>query len=343
MQFGSLRDPRNLSGSLSLLFSLSLSLSLSPAPALSLSPSLSLSQALPLALALWLSLSVSLSLSLSVSVTLAVAVALSVFVVFLVVLVIDNLGIARLQHGTFVAVFVATMISLCIGFPAILASSSAWKDAGPLLLFVGLLTLINAPFDWASLGLTRALLRRGLELGGWWPYFFALMDAALAAVIITFLAATMVIGVQAFDTVAVHSGGNPVLPLGELFDGVATRPSEPEYWWLYTLLISSMIPSLINMAIGGVAFVRGVPGLGSLVLRFLYHGKAVAPHNRAWIALVLTIQVFVGGGLGLAAQAFLAYGIIWHVLPQFGLHILDVAHDLADFNLPERAWALLIG
>jgi hypothetical protein len=29
--------------------------------------------------------------------------------------------------------------------------------------------LLNAPFDWASLGLTRALLRRGLELGGWWP------------------------------------------------------------------------------------------------------------------------------------------------------------------------------
>ena len=42
---------------------------------------------------------------------------------------------------------------------------------------VGLLTLLNAPFDWASLGLTRALLRRGLELGGWWPYLLALVDA----------------------------------------------------------------------------------------------------------------------------------------------------------------------
>jgi hypothetical protein len=34
-----------------------------------------------------------------------------------------------------------------------------------------------------SLGLTRALLRRGLELGGWWPYLLALVDAALAGVI----------------------------------------------------------------------------------------------------------------------------------------------------------------
>jgi hypothetical protein len=247
------------------------------------------------------------------------------------------------MHGTPLAVFVVAMIALCIGLPAAYASTTHWNLSGPILLFAGLLSLLNAPFDWTSLGLTRALLRRGLELGGWWPYFFSLIDAALASVIITLLAATMVVGVQAFDTVAVHGGGNPVLPLRELFDGVATHPSDPEFWWLYALLISSMIPSLINMAMGGFAFVRGVPGLGSLVLRFMYDGKAVAPHNRKWIALVLTIQVFVGGGLGLAAQTFLAYVIIWHVLPQFGFHILDVARDIADFNLPERVWALFIG
>jgi hypothetical protein len=40
--------------------------------------------------------------------------------------------------------------------------------ANPMLLFLGLLTLLNAPFVWVSLGLTRALLRWGLELGGWW-------------------------------------------------------------------------------------------------------------------------------------------------------------------------------
>jgi hypothetical protein len=47
-----------------------------------------------------------------------------------------------------------------------LAPGPFWLDSGPLLLFLGLLTLLNAPFDWASLGLTRALLRRGLELKG---------------------------------------------------------------------------------------------------------------------------------------------------------------------------------
>jgi hypothetical protein len=251
---------------------------------------------------------------------------------------------SRLTSGTFLAVLVAGMLAIIIGIPALLASSGpVWTTVGPLLLFIGLLTLINAPFDWVSLGLTRALLRRGLELGSWWPYFFALTDAALAAVIITLLAAAMVIGVQAFDTVTVHSGGEAVLPLRELFDGVATRPSEPEYWWLYVLLISSMIPSMLNLAIGGVAFLRGVPGLPSVVLGFLPAGQAVAPFNRTWIALVLTAQTFFGAVLGLAAQAGLAIGVIGYGMPWLGFHILDVARDLASFNLPERVWALFVG
>ena len=85
--------------------------------------------------------------------------------------------------------------------------------AGPLVLFPGLLTLKNAPFDWASLGLTRALLRRGLELGGWWPMILALVDAAAAALIVAMLAIAMALGVQAFDSLAVLGGGQAVLPL----------------------------------------------------------------------------------------------------------------------------------
>jgi hypothetical protein len=107
---------------------------------------------------------------------------------------------------------------------------SGWTITGPLLLFLGLLTLINAPFDWISLGLTRALLRRGLELGGWWPYLLALVDAALAAVIIALLAITMLLGVQTFDHLAEHGGGKPTLPLNDLFNGLAANPAAPEYW-----------------------------------------------------------------------------------------------------------------
>ena len=88
---------------------------------------------------------------------------------------------------------------------------------------------MSSAFDWFSLGLTRALLPRGLELGRWWPYGLALVDAALAAVIIAALALTLVVGVQAFDALAVHGGGASVLPLEPLFSGIAAHPIAPEY------------------------------------------------------------------------------------------------------------------
>jgi hypothetical protein len=225
----------------------------------------------------------------------------------------------------------------------VVAPLEEWGDAGPLLLFLGLLTLLNAPFDWASLGLTRALLRRGLERGGWWPYLLALVDAALASVIIACLALVMVLGVQAYDELAVHGGGKPVLPLDALFDGIARNPAAPEYWWAYALLLSSMIPSLINLAIGGMALSRGIPGLGRLLLRWIPEGKAVPDYKRQPAAIGLTVQMFAGAGLGIAAQAFLAWGLIFHLMPAIGLDLLDMARCVAAFDLPGRVGQLFAG
>jgi hypothetical protein len=152
------------------------------------------------------------------------------------------------------------MVAACFMAARLLSALYRWEFAGPLLLFLGLLTLLNAPFDWASLGLTRALLRRGLELGGWWSYCLALADAGLAALIIAALALTIVVGVQAFDALANHGGRKPVLPLDALFNGIAAQPAASEYWWLHALLLSTMIPSLVNLVIGGTSQARGLPG-----------------------------------------------------------------------------------
>jgi len=209
--------------------------------------------------------------------------------------------------------------------------------------------------DWASLGLTRALLRRGLELGGWWPYVLAIVDAILAAGIIALLALAMVSGVQMFDHLAAHSGGvdKQVLPLDQLFGGVAANPGAPEYWWVYALLLSTMIPSLINLMIGGASLLRGVPGLPAVLLRFMPDGKAVPAFERNWLALVLTCQVFAGALLGIAAQAFLAIGVIFYILPWMGIEfyilpwmgieLLDTARNIAAFDVPMRVLRLWWG
>jgi hypothetical protein len=240
------------------------------------------------------------------------------------------------RQGIFLTMLMGATTMACLVSASQLSHLSDWNTSGPLLLFLGLLTLVNAPFDWASLGLTRALLRRGLELGGWWPYLLALVDALLAGVIIALLALAMVVGVQAFDALAVHGGGKPVLPLLPLFNGLSANPAAPEYWWLYALLLSTMIPSLVNLAIGGTALARTAPGLPSLLLRSLPAGQAVPAFDRAWLALVLTMQVAGGVILGIAAQALLAVGLIRYIMPWLGLGLLDLARTVAEFDLPAR-------
>ena len=162
---------------------------------------------------------------------------------------------------------------------------------------------------------------------------------ALAAAIIAVLAIAMVLAVQAFDTVAIRAGGTPVLPLTKLFDGIEANPAAPEYWWVYALLLSTMIPSLLNLAIGGTSLLRGIPGLPVLLLKRLPATGHVASFDREWIALVLTGQIFLGGILAMAVpQAGLVIAVIFHLLPWLGLGLLDTARAVAEADLPR--WVL---
>ena len=116
-----------------------------------------------------------------------------------------------------------------------------------------------------------------------------------------------------------------------------------EYWWVYALLLSTTIPSLLNLMIGGASLLRGIPGLPALLLRFMPASKAVPSFNRELLALVLTCQVFAGAFLGIAAQFLLAIGVIFYVLPWIGFELLDTARAIADFDLPRRLLRLWWG
>jgi hypothetical protein len=183
-------------------------------------------------------------------------------------------------------------------------------------------------------------LRRGLELGGWWPYFLGLVDAAVAAVVIAVLALTMVLGVQAFDVLAIHWGGKPILPLEPLFAGIAANPSVPEYWWIYALPLSTMIPSLINLVIGGTSLVRGLPRVLFWLLQYIPERGGVLKWDRHWIATVLTAQIAAGAALGIAAQVFLVVVIIGYIMPWLGADLLDMAREVAALNVPARVGQL---
>src|SRR5215472_9355971 len=90
---------------------------------------------------------------------------------------------------------------------------------------------------------------------------------------------------------------------------IGAHPLAPEYWWVYAMLLSTMIPSFANLMIGGASLVRGIPWVTKLLLWLMpdlsptSRGK-VPPHNQQWITVLLTGQVFVGAAIGVAAQVF---------------------------------------
>jgi hypothetical protein len=241
----------------------------------------------------------------------------------------------------FLAFSFIVMILACLVAGFLVPRLGLWNLFGPWLLFLGLLPLLSAPFGWTCLGLARALLRRGLELGGWWPYVLAIADAVYAALIVAQQALTLVVGAQAFDDLVALGGGHRVLPLGPFFDGIATHPTAPEYWWVYALLFSTMIPSIINLVIGGTSLMRGIPGVSSLLVKFMPTNKAVPAFDRAWIATVLTLQLVGGAILGILVQFALIYVVFGYVMPWLGLELLDVARAVADFDLPGRIFGRL--
>jgi hypothetical protein len=69
----------------------------------------------------------------------------------------------------------------------------------------------------------------------------------------------------------------------------------------------------------------------------------VPKYKRPLAAIGLTAQWFAGAGLGIAAQAVLAWAIIFHVKPWIGLDLLDMARAVADFDLPGRVAQLVAG
>jgi len=237
--------------------------------------------------------------------------------------------------------FTALALVACFAAAFVLPVFPSWKIVAPLLLFLGLFTLVNAPFDWLALGVTRALLRRGLSRGGWWPFHYALIDLLVAGVLMFGLAFAMVIAAQTFDDLAALRGGPDarILPLEDLFKSLHQNPTAPTNLWVWVLMFSSMIPSVVNFAIAALSFLRGLPFVHHWVLARLPPERAIYGEDRLFVSAVLALQV--AGGVFLTLLAFYAFvtELLPHILPGFGGVLSDFGAWLADINLPEKAMA----
>jgi hypothetical protein len=212
-----------------------------------------------------------------------------------------------------------------------------WHTSGSFLLFFGVLTLVNAPFDWAAVGLTRALLRRGLAVGGPGPLVFAIVDFIIGSVMILVLAIVAVIAVQTFDDIAALRGGPNarILPLDPLFRDLETTPTDARMAWVWLMLFSTLIPSVLNLMIGSAAVLRGFGPVRTWILKQLPPGGVeIRDHKRWRVAALLSGQI-VGGAM---ITTLTIYGIVFYIvplgLPALGGFILSIAHGVEAADVP---------
>ena len=104
-----------------------------------------------------------------------------------------------------------------------------------------LLPLVNAVFDFASVGLTRYLLRLGLEQkrAAW----RAVLDGLGGIAIFFALGCTLI----AFVTFVVPADGVPIVDLTQLFADMRRAPGD--YIWLMVTLFSTLIPTLLHLSV----------------------------------------------------------------------------------------------
>lgn len=124
------------------------------------------------------------------------------------------------------------------------------------ILFLALIPLLNAPLDWLSLGISRGLLgaiasrlHTGLTALLW-----ALADFILALVFLVLVSLVTVAGIALANRMAMEGGGIEMVELNAVLNGIAANPGDPSHLWIYFMILTTLIPTLIHLVVASIAF-----------------------------------------------------------------------------------------
>lgn len=127
-------------------------------------------------------------------------------------------------------------------------------DAAGVMLFIGLLPLLNAAADFASVGLTRYFLAQGVVRHR--PVWAAAKDLACGLIIFALLGCAIIATLHFVRP----ADGVPLLNLAALFADLHANPGA--YWWLGFMLFSTLLPTLAHATLGlFTLFTLAPPGL----------------------------------------------------------------------------------
>lgn len=241
-------------------------------------------------------------------------------------------GGRRLRGIFFVCLTVGGLWGLLYWLPSSLDIDRAARTGGlALILFLPVFALVNAPFDWLSLGFTRWLMRMGLDKGGWWPVWLAFVDLVAAFVCLVILSVALLLVVQAFNLSVQAQGGDVVFDPRPVLRDLASPQTrwEPEYWWIYATVFSTLLPSLVNLFVGSLSLLRGIGPLRAYIARQLEVDRRLIRLERVRLSLLIALQFPLALAMACAMLAGFLALVWWLWFPAFAGFTLGILGDLA--------------
>lgn len=147
-------------------------------------------------------------------------------------------------------------------FPLLLSMGPVWMISAPHFLgidgppiwtpwlMLSGLPLLNALFDWISIGVTRKLLKAGLARPGWRPFAYAILDMLAAIALLFALLVVSLVFIHGLNLLAGSIGSEPTLDVTKTLE---TQPGDPSLWWIYITVFTTFVPSLANLVLGWLA------------------------------------------------------------------------------------------
>ena len=215
----------------------------------------------------------------------AVAVAFAVVFVFAVAEVrSSNPMVVRLFYcGVLLAILV-----MAIKMPDDFGAGQGNRAVFAMLTF-GLLPLFNAVFDFLSAGLTRYLLRLGLEQKR--AVWRAILDGLGGIAIFFALGCSLI----TFVTFVTPADGVPLVDLAQLFANLRTAPGD--YIWLMMTLFSTLLPTLVHLSLMPLSLALHSPaGCRNFVAGLLESGaqsRQASFLSGVCICAMITLAVWV--------------------------------------------------
>ncbi|MEM8553648.1 MAG: hypothetical protein AAGF71_02360 [Pseudomonadota bacterium] len=190
-------------------------------------------------------------------------------------------------------------------------------DTASLILFLALFPLVNAIFDYLSLGLTRFTLRRSLSSSWHVAIFWYVVDLVFALVAFVVLIIALMLGVHILNIAA----GIPLLDLGQFFADI-DDPAK-DMTWAYLMVFSTLLPTVAHALFFYFGLALRIPGPGGGVWLARIIGDSDQQDDRR-----LFVKLMVGGWFGLAA--LLLVGLYTGVTYLFGGGHGELVHWVAD-------------